>query len=187
MAVLQTSRLHGEKIATCGIFLRKKKDNFLTKIFKNFYNLCINVERRINKHVIYYHCTAVTEKMQVFRTDFLFLTIMSHKKMHKFLVVVFLSGSVFINWFSSGKRSLCLEKKIKKKRFVTTFNYNLQKYICKIMEEKKRSPTEEDNEEESRRSSRRKKAKVCPELTRLSLCCYKCNALCSNIFAFIIL
>lgn len=80
MAVLQTSRLHGEKIATCGIFLRKKKDNFLTKIFKNFYNLCINVERRINKHFIYYHCTAVTEKMQVFRTDFLFLTIMSHKK-----------------------------------------------------------------------------------------------------------
>lgn len=95
--------------------------------------------------------------------------------MHKFLVVVFLSGSVFINSFSSGKRSLCLEKKIKKKRFVTTLNYNLQKYICKIMEEKKRSPTEEDNEEESRRSSRRKKAKVCPELTRLSLCCYKCN------------
>lgn len=78
-------------------------------------------------------------------------------------------------------------KKIKKKRFVTTLNYNLQKYICKIMEEKKRSPTEEDNDEEGRRSSRRKKAKVCPELTRLSLCCYKCNALCSNIFAFIIL
>lgn len=43
------------------------------------------------------------------------------------------------------------------------------------MEEKKRSPTEEDNDEEGRRSSRRKKAKVCPELTRLSLCCYKCN------------
>lgn len=84
LAVLQTSRLHGEKIATCGIFLRKKKDNFLTKIFKNFYNLCINVERRINKHVIYYHCTAVTEKMQVFRTDFLFLTIMSHKKYSSF-------------------------------------------------------------------------------------------------------
>lgn len=59
---------------------------------------------------------------------------------------------------------------------MTTLNYNLQKYICKIMEEKKRSPTEEDNDEEGRRSSRRKKAKVCPELTRLSLCCYKCNA-----------
>lgn len=58
---------------------------------------------------------------------------------------------------------------------MTTLNYNLQKYICKIMEEKKRSPTEEDNDEEGRRSSRRKKAKVCPELTRLSLCCYKCN------------
>lgn len=55
---------------------------------------------------------------------------------------------------------------------MTTLHYNLQKYICKIMEEKKRSPTEEDNDEEGRRSSRRKKAKVCPELTRLSLCCY---------------
>lgn len=116
-----------------------------------------------------------------------FLRLCLIKKMHKFLVVVFLSGSVFINWFSSGKRSLLSGKKIKKKRFVTTLNYNLQKYICKIMEEKKRSPTEEDNDEEGRRSSRRKKAKVCPELTRLSLCCYKCSALCSNIFAFIIL
>lgn len=127
--------------------------------------------------------------MQVFRTDFLFLTIMSHKKnaqvsRRRFSVGIGIHKLIF---FRQAFAQLCLEKKIKKKRFVTTLNYNLQKYICKIMEEKKRSPTEEDNDEEGRRSSRRKKAKVCPELTRLSLCCYKCSALCSNIFAFIIL
>lgn len=129
----------------------------------------------------------MTEKMQVFRTDFLFLTIMSHKKnaqvsRRRFSVGIGIHKLIFF------RQAFALSgKKIKKKRFVTTLNYNLEKYICKIMEEKKRSPTEEDNDEEGRRSSRRKKAKVCPELTRLSLCCYKCSALCPNIFAFIIL
>lgn len=50
--------------------------------------------------------------------------------MHKFLVVVFLSGSVFINWFSSGKRSLCLSgKKNKKEKICDNFKLQFAKNI----------------------------------------------------------